>query len=248
MLNDPFELHYGFEIDDKAALAHEISLAEKIFSEKKTSSSLPELSNNYAQSYPKNKEIFEEKLKNWIQEFPQSFDETSRLISFSANQFPNKKEFEVLMWAHYAQSGTGARLTLETDELGPAHQTFRKIKYNEEPPSLTFDQLFSNGKPDDIEKTLTEAPEIKAKHWQYENEYRLYLKSEFIKTTITNNGPLEYIPFPIKAIKRVDFGHNYIAQNRDMLIQQLRNKGFTHINFNQYSPKIGSYEFKYDPL
>lgn len=174
-------------------------------------------------------------------------------LSFRIACFTNHKQQktselaqrEILMWAHYANSQKGARIVFEsTNKKIPGG--IIKVTYNTRLPELPLDGLFTD--QNSSSKPPLTAFNSKSKVWEYEDEHRLFVESKEVKRRPRKDKVLEFIPFPIQAVKIVDFGIYHSAKDRDALIRKLRADKGQHIKFRQCVRKANRYEFDFEEL
>lgn len=183
----------------------------------------------------------------------QAINNCFRIASFANHKSPDTPELaqrEVLMWAHYANSQKGARIVFDpsSKKIPGAHE---KIDYETEPPELPLELFFSDPKipkSKDQKAKLICALHTKAKAWKHEDERRLFIELKHVRTRIVKGNKFEYIRFPIKAIKTVDFGIYHDQAERDKLINKLRQTTGSHIRFRQCIRKQNKYEFAYEEV
>lgn len=187
-----------------------------------------------------------------IEQGRRTLNQLYRIACFSThhkNKSDEQSRIEVLMWAHYGNSQRGARIVFDPT----FHQipgTISKVDFAKEPAELLLDLLHRSREGIDKKKKEQMIAPIRTKAdvWEYEDEHRIIVPMEDVKSRYLNEQKFEFIPFPIKAVHTVDFGINYPKSNRDQLIKTLREGRGSHIQFRQCARKHNRYEFKFDPI
>jgi hypothetical protein len=134
----------------------------------------------------------------------------------------------ILMWSHYADSHTGFVLgfTLPED-ISFFITPFHAIYVDAYP---TFQYL----RDDDL--IVTNGILSKSRLWEYEQEIRILKRTQ---------GSHAFAP---TALTEVILGARISTQNRDRLLQHLRQYGFQHVSVLQATAHNSRYELELNPI
>lgn len=125
----------------------------------------------------------ERRTRKIIRDFKDYYNQSTGLLCFSAD-WTNP-----VLWSHYATKHFG--ICLGFDVL---RTNVTKVKYEDE---RILQDIGENGDPTQIGKSLqTLLISTKFKHWQYEEEYRMFVN---LKNTI-EESPLNFVEFDNKII------------------------------------------------
>ena len=157
-----------------------------------------------------------------VQRRRQIIDQGLRAICFS-DPSRVKADEELLLWSHYAKKHEGVRIGFEFPGEFIARSHLSLIHY--EPKRVEV--VFSLGDEVEALKALEKSATVKSKVWEYEREYRLFVKLDSsISETITNSDSTRTVEYFLKFqrdwVKSVDFGVFCPASEIQRIITLLR--------------------------
>jgi hypothetical protein len=146
------------------------------------------------------------------------------------------KSYEnILMWSHYADYHKGAVLMFEP--LKSADSVFllaSPVIYCEKKPRVDLNN---------INDFFTKAIYYKFKHWEYEQEYRIFMPDMCKENTYID---VKFNPLELRA---VFFGCNINKKDKENIISCIENnKVFSHVKFHQAHKKFGFYSLSFELL
>jgi Protein of unknown function (DUF2971) len=116
------------------------------------------------------------------------------------------------MWAHYADSGKGFVVAFDTEN---EWFTLRKTGEKSRLQKVTY----FDGKVEEPLENVPAALISKTSEWEYEREWRLYIREQQVDVTIaTTDDPIYLLSFPAKAVQRIIVGEKASAQ----LVERIR--------------------------
>jgi len=179
------------------------------------------------------------------------FNDILRVISFSSADIMKRPGADLLMWSHYAGSGTGVRIGLE---LNDARLPLKHVQYSESRPKIDLcrvnhcdasrDQVFAD--------FLVDCVLTKPKIWEYESELRTVIFLSHRPDGLCYATPLEQykhiseqrflIEVPNTCVKEIALGAKIgnVASAQDGM-KEIRNNGFEHVKFSR-----AMFDDKYD--
>lgn len=166
-------------------------------------------------------ENWDEILKDLLKREKEKVEQDYGLLCLS------KKNEDILMWSHYANSHKGIVIGIDSaillqNIISSLHiGSIKSVKYESEYPKTRF---FCN-QTDAVDKWFF----TKYKEWEYEEEYRAIHKPGLIL-------------FPNEIIRSVYFGAKFDLKKRDFWIKQIIDSGirpaFYQTKLNEFSYKI----------
>ncbi len=211
-LNDPFEIlpsaYKNFteeKITESYKEAYQIVIKDKYKEE--LQGNFQGTIENFIHEYDLGEEEKIEDLKDLIAsrdftKFQNNFSEVYGLISFSKN------ENNILMWSHYADQHQGIVIGFDFTKF---EKNIFKVEYSNERVELTFGMDKQNVV---FKKELINLIRRKAKDWEYEKEYRMFLKLEDLE----QKGKDYFLRFHIDNIKMIIFGSKISEETKRKII------------------------------
>ena len=153
----------------------------------------------------------------WNDLFRRQLSRRFGVVSFS------RSALHPLLWAHYADSGTGVAVgyrlsTLRTITSG--YERLAAVEYSEEPPLSSGHVIFKD------ERNLHSIMLTKANYWQYEQEWRMTLE---LKNTVgagmgdRNGHSINVCPVPNDAVSEVYYTERTPQHIVDTIDARIRN-------------------------
>lgn len=224
--NDPFELLYNRKKNPDE------ETAEKVFKNAGYDYT-PELLKKYI-------EHCKETCPDDSSKYSDDIKEKIRVVCLNAvnpsGVDPQEKQKTIqLLWAHYANSHQGARITFNIDDKAPIHE----VKYQANLPEVDPFKWYAEEKFDS--KELEPIMCTKNLAWKYEHEYRLIYYN-------WKSGTIDYTNYPIEIIEEVTFGCQCQKFNISRTMAECFLSGATHIKY--YKSKIvpTAYQLTDDPI
>ncbi len=181
--------------------------------------------------------------RHLIDDVSKNADKTIRIICFSK---PTQNPLdELLLWSHYARSHSGSRIwiNLSLEPLLAIKQ--HEVKYSDELVSLDIRDPNVDMKSEHI---YIKALEAKAKCWDYEKEIRVLISKGSCKLEKIGEDVIEYIDISLKSLTRIDFGIRFPIEERNILINSLKENGLTNTKFFQCRLSYDKYVIEYEEL
>lgn len=152
----------------------------------------------------------------WNDLFRRQLSRRLGIVSFASDAL------HPLMWAHYADSGTGVVVgyrvsTLKT--LTTGYERLEAVRYHDEPPPTLGHGIFRD------EGTLHAVLLIKARYWEYEHEWRLTLELRNTIGTGENDRrgySINLCAIPNEAVAEVYFTERTPKSTVDTITDRLR--------------------------
>jgi hypothetical protein len=211
-LNDPFEMLYQLTGTMTASKA-EIHLKRRIHSPDFLATA------QYCNPQIKTKKDLKkfiaankEKIKkNLVSVFSQSkaedfiknsSDRLLRLVCFSESKVEQLDE--ILIWSHYANKHTGARIGFEFPDGIINPFKIVPVQYQRQRVSVDMTQ---GTETELVKRALSESMRVKSLAWKYEREYRMLTEVHLCKNKpLEKGGNADFISFEKDWVKHVDFG------------------------------------------
>ncbi|MDW3210108.1 MAG: DUF2971 domain-containing protein [Reichenbachiella sp.] len=158
----------------------------------------------------------------------------------------SKKNNDVLMWSHYADSHKGVCLIFDQHKLLKSLNSIYpdiklgEVEYNEELPYVDLITSGDNSsfRYSDREKNVLLNKNIK---WDYEEEYRLYRRFE--------NDQRRSVPFDLKSLTGIIIGQRMDSEDFNTLVHLIRNStNLEHLNLYKMTFKSGVLEVGKNPI
>ncbi len=179
--------------------------------------------------------------KNISKKAQTNSEKAFRVICFN-DPIKVKPMDEILLWSHYTNNHSGARIEIDTDFL-KKDSPLREVKRINYPPALT--QISTVDLALNKTTALVDTMISKAKQWAYEQEVRCFPLLEQTICLTTPDGLIELVDLPIQAVRRIDFGIRFDRTRRDDLVTRLRLDNHSHINFRQATCSEVEYKIEY---
>ncbi len=254
--NDPFEFRYkcvgGFARKDAESFIKErfdregfIQLLRNIneFRGKNDREIKHHYEENKAEITDKILDLIPEAHRKLIDGVAKKADEIVRVICFSK---PTQKPLEeLLLWSHYARSHSGCRIWINLS-LEPLLATNSKeVTYSDGLVSLDINDpnVEQNAMP-----VFKKAMVTKAKCWDYEDEIRVFIHKRLCKSEKVEKVILEYIDISLESLTRIDFGIRFPIEERNILINSLKENGLTNTKFFQCRLSYDKYAIEYEEV
>lgn len=142
----------------------------------------------------------------------------ARLCSLSASRE------DVLMWSHYAAAHTGICIEFDTTVEGSPFRDCKKVEYRPE-----FNVI-----EDTLEGVVERAVLVKAKQWEYEEEWRLIRPGE------------EFVEFPVECVTGVTLGCRISDDDKQWIQAWLRD--YPDAEVTQANEVVHDIRLTIDPL
>jgi Protein of unknown function (DUF2971) len=161
----------------------------------------------------------------WDQSIP-----TMRILCVSENAI------STAMWAHYADSHTGATLEFEAlDAVDSPLLAVRPVRYQDEPPKLPskceWVESMMGRKPIKMEDFFTDYQYMKSTQWEYEREWRIVSYAR-----AGESGLFADYNFSAEELRRIILGANcsveHEAQIRAIVTATYPNASVVHASIN----------------
>lgn len=114
----------------------------------------------------------------------ESYKQISFTKSYSSNLRKTNGYTSPMMWGHYAHNENGVCIEIDKEKLPqiPNGVKMRSVIYKEEVPLLPYNILTMDISEKDITQLIDDNLKdlffIKHKHWKFENEYRMIIKTD----------------------------------------------------------------------
>lgn len=141
------------------------------------------------------------------------------IISFCKSDEKSKNTGNIPMWSMYGNKGNGAILVFDYKKLKEyisKHQNMSlykcQYKNSQELQELTRKKNHeikdTDNKVHFLSTLRIEAFDIKDRHWEYENEWRILVKSHNTKLKSINNGAISYteVQIPVNCLSAIIIG------------------------------------------
>ena len=156
--------------------------------------------------------------------------ELYRILCFSNVDIADANS-ETLMWAHYADKGSGVRVLLElsADEL-PSGCVIESVEYAPDGcvPLLSLATISDFPMCPEIANFYAKCITTKGKSWDYEKEVRLVVGPDALKNLLRVEScgkKVELLQLPRSVIKGVDFGYKVSERRVRAAIEKLNATG-----------------------
>lgn len=172
------------------------------------------------------------------------FDKRNRILCFSDK---DAGICENLMWAHYADKGSGVRIHVDLDKLDRTKCVIRQIQYCVERPMVDLAEFNEWMDPKVMEEYFERVIFTKGIEWAYEKEIRLLTNP---KHTLRNlwDG-VEFSPIPQASVVRIDFGPMVEIDKTDECVKALRDNASTsHIECYRTVFNTQAYQYIYQKI
>lgn len=170
-------------------------------------------------------------------------DEIIRVICFSR---PTQKPLEeLLLWSHYARSHSGCRIWINLSLEPLLAINTHEVTYSDELVSVDISDpnVDQNAMP-----VFRKAFVTKAKCWDYEDEIRVFIHKKFCKSEKVGEVILEYIDISLESLTRIDFGIRFPIEERNTLIESLKENGLSNTKFFQCRLSYDKYAIEYEEV
>lgn len=212
---------------------------------------------------PKNREIIiKQRREHSASEMFLMIDIKNSLYSFIEDFFGvvcfSKTYNELLMWAHYANSGKGICQIFEHKTLfqvnSEGYPRIEAVNYENKLPDISI-----NVKREQFNYDIRPIITTKRKNWSYENEVRAYINmskiTPFIDSSRTlinqKNGKLRNVKYNANALRGIIFGHQCTIRNINRIKKELElnpDIDFKNLSFYQATPDSWTGLYKYKKL
>jgi len=226
--NDPFDAILPIKYNDEDLKSD--NLFTKLYSYFKTNHP------NWTEEYIQNK-CYERQMSGdfdngayWKSDYTEYQDEiTQKSGIFCATT----RKDNLLMWSHYANSHQGFCVGLDKEIIqNSTNGAFNKVDYSTKFPECDFlgDRVLN----------MMRLLHTKSKDWEYEEEYRLI---KFENPSMSNR----VYSLPIKAIKEVILGYRMPDNNKDEIVDLVKNK-FKHTKIYQSQRDLEEFKLNMIPI
>ena len=155
--NDPFDCKFDYSFDASVGDA-------KKYLRRALKRSRPNLNRNQREIWiARHLKMFREKDPSFVKNLKQ---DTEKMLSENGIYSLSRVPYDILMWSHYANCHQGFCLKFFDDEQDRFIARRQEISYSEEYP------IINPIKDDDLAR-LQKALLTKAKHWEYDKEWRI---------------------------------------------------------------------------
>ena len=179
-----------------------------------------------------NKKEAEKIVSNWMKTpgFIQKVIADATTMTFNQVRvcsFTTDKE-NVLFWSHYAKSHTGICIEFDAAVM-PISQAY-KIHYSNTYPKITY--------PPPSNEEMIKPLLVKAKAWEYENEFRTWFNPHYLEG-LSSDG--ESLLLDSSVITNIYLGAKMDSRDRDVLLKIISRSQFTP---NIWQANLSSNSFK----
>lgn len=155
-----------------------------------------------------------------------------------------RKRNNLAMWSHYTDSYRGFVIGFDSD-----NSFFHPEKPRDTMPVLEVG--YSNKRPifpetnEDISEAASEMLLTKSEHWSYEEEYRMFAKSEAAAQVVKDidGNDIYLFDFPPKSVSEIIFGYQMPNRQKETIASIVK---LQYANARLFETRISSTEFDLD--
>jgi len=179
-----------------------------------------------------------------LEEQKEVFSNKNRVLCFSELE-KITPDGDILMWAHYSNGHTGARISFDTEKFKwKGRMAIERVVYTQD--RVMLDPIKILKRDPEIFDNLGKALCAKSLGWEYEQEYRWFIPTKKCTSKTINGRNLHFIQLPCEAIVGVDIGVKASKEFQTKIRECMKSNELAHVEVRWATLHETKYQLSYE--